>query len=183
MKHFQKALSEYGAVIWTDTQEYFITSEMNETLKQAEETGIAAWPIASHEPTSAFTHPKMFEYFHTKDEHFYFHEMVGSNHLVLYNKKIIHKQLMRMWVQCALSYECLYPLGAQSRGCRNYRRPLFKYSRCHKSEVSALNVILGLIFHFDFHKYLTNNKIFGIEPEIDPHDIMKKSTEKPTPDS
>ena len=70
---------------------------------------------------------------------------------------------MLRWVECALALECIWPVGAQNSGCKLHRKPLYRYSGCHKYELSALNVILGIMFKFDGQQYTVNQKIFGIE--------------------
>lgn len=159
----QMALNDYGSVIWTDSSESFITDNISSVLQQAHSTGITAWTIKSREPTSALTHPTMFQYFHTKQENYYFQHMVSSDHLVLYNTARIHKHLMLPWVRCALSTECMWPRGAQNTGCRRNRKPLYRYSGCHRCSTSALNVILGLMFDYNEESYTSYHEVFGID--------------------
>ncbi|XP_071109069.1 uncharacterized protein [Haliotis cracherodii] len=155
----QELLTEYGAVMWVDTSLYFTNSKINESLALAQASGIAAWTI--QDPTSSLTHPKMFQFFKTKPDEFYFHRAVESSHLVIYNTETIHRELMLPWVKCALLEECISPTGAQNVGCNYLRKPLFKYSGCHHYDMSALNVILGLLFDFEVSKYSSSEKIFG----------------------
>ena len=83
---------------------------------------------------------------------------------------------MLPWVQCALTIECIWPTGAQRVGCNYQRKPKYKYSSCHYSEMSALNVILGLMFNHDVTPYTTSKEIFGIEePE---EETVENTTEK-----
>ena len=174
----QEALNEYGAIIWTDSTEYFITTDIDDILKTAEKVGLAAWTIESEEPTSALTHPKMFTHFHTRQDAYLFHRMVGSEHLVIYNTARVHRELMLRWVECALTLDCIWPIGAQNVGCNYQRKPLFRYSGCHKYEVSALNVILGLVFTPSEQPYTVKQKVFGREDKIEGADntTLKHST-------
>lgn len=177
-------MNEYGAIIWTDKAEYFITSNISHVIKMASKSGIAAWTIESEEPTSAHTHPKMFEYFQTRQTDFFFHRMVGAEHLVIFNTREIHTKFMLRWVECALTEECIRPTGAQNTGCNNQRKPLYRYSGCHKYEVSALNVILGLMFNFDTHQYTIKQKMFGIEipEETTGANVTAKHSPKKSPE-
>jgi hypothetical protein len=45
--------------------------------------------------------------------------------------------------------------------CNYERRPLFKYSGCHKYDMSAFNVILGKMFS-DVTVYTTTERVFGV---------------------
>ena len=152
-------LNEFGSVIWTDTSQYFVSPGLNQTLlEQAKSIGFVAWTIV--DSTSSLTHPKMFQYFKTKQEDFYFHRAVEASHLIIYNTKSIHEKLMLPWVKCALLEDCISPTGAQNVGCNHYRKPLFRYSGCHHYDMSALNVILGIVFKFQVQTYTTKIKVF-----------------------
>ncbi|KAK6177252.1 hypothetical protein SNE40_015387 [Patella caerulea] len=160
----QELLNEFGAVIWADTSEYFLTSKMNHSLVQALNVGLVAWTIK--DPTSSLTHPKMFDYFKTKQDRYYFHRAVRSSHLIIYNTEKIHKDLMLPWVKCALVEECISPTGAQNSGC-NWRKPYYRYSGCHWFDMSALNVILGIMFDFDVSGYSGTENIFGTKYDLE----------------
>lgn len=47
-------------------------------------------------------------------------------------------------------------LGAQSSGCKFNKKPQYRYSGCHSYDVSAFNIVLGLTWNFDEHKYSLN---------------------------
>ncbi|KFM78916.1 hypothetical protein X975_07045, partial [Stegodyphus mimosarum] len=142
----QEVLNEAGAVIMMDVQYVFTSGEIHNILSQAEKEGLVSWTI--NQPTSALTHPRMFDYFNTKQEKYFFHRMVQPNHIVLYNLNSIHFGLMFPWVKCALVPNCIAPIGAQNSGCRFDKKPLYRYSGCHRYDISALNVVLGLMFDF-----------------------------------
>lgn len=86
---------------------------------------------------------------------------VESSHLVIYNTEKIARDLMLPWVKCALLEECISPPGAQNTGCNYFRRPLYKYTGCHRYDMSALNIILGKVFKFDEELYISREKLFG----------------------
>lgn len=136
---------------------YFISDQLNQSLARAQEVGLAGWVIRN--PTSAVTHPKMFEYFKTDPDKYYFHHAVELNHIILFNTPHIHKKLMLPWVKCALSEDCINPTGAQNTGCNYKRRPFFRYSGCHHYDMSALNIILGLMFDFSSQKYAVDEGV------------------------
>lgn len=134
-----------------DVQYAFTTGEISHLVNRAEKEGIVSWTI--NQPTSALTHPRMFDCFNTKQEKFFFHRMVQPNHIILYNINSIHFGVMFHWVKCALVPNCIAPIGAQNSGCRFDKKPLYRYSGCHRYDMSALNVVLGLMFDFSSSHY------------------------------
>lgn len=62
-------------------------------VDDAQKVGVLSWTI--ERPTSAMTHPKMFDYFHTQVRDYYFHRMVESRSLVVFNTQRVHNELMR----------------------------------------------------------------------------------------
>lgn len=163
---FQQALNEYGAIIWIgrETEEYFVSADISAAVAQAQQSGIVAWMLDTGDATSTLTHPKMFSYFKTTAVKYRFQHMISSSHLVIYNTKEIHNNVMLPWVQCALSHSCISPTGAEANYC-SLRKPRYLYSGCHHYDESALNIILGQAFNFldDKYTYSGNSVIFGRE--------------------
>lgn len=160
----QESLTEYGAVIWSNPSEYFIAKNLSNSLAIARKYGIAAW-LDEKYPTSYLAHPKMFTYFNEIPKNYYFHTAVKPNHLIIYNTEKIHKEVMLEWVKCALTEECIKPIGAQETGCNYPPKPLYLYSGCHRNEMAALNVVLGKAFKY-YAVYTTESEVFGIEKNV-----------------
>ncbi|XP_013783144.1 uncharacterized protein LOC106467345 [Limulus polyphemus] len=152
----QEVLNKAGAVLWLDIQFRFNKTLPSSVLKNAEQKGLVAWKL--DHPTSSLTHQKMFDYFHISQEYYYFHHMVDPSHIILYNTESIHHKLMLPWVQCALTLDCIAPIGAQGSGCRFNKKPMYRYSGCHRYDMSALNVVLGLMYNFSAHNYVASYK-------------------------
>lgn len=149
--------------------------------------GLLTWP--TKHATSSLTHPKMYEYFHASAESFFFLPLVRASYLVIRNTEEIRKNVMLPWVQCALTRDCICPIGeclqsslrdenlncltffipgAQSAGCRFNKKPQYRYSGCHAYDTSALNIVLGRYFNFDDTRYIyQSEKTFfhKLEPE------------------
>lgn len=155
----QEMLNTYGAVIWVDDGYYFTEGNLTTAVLQAKESGLQGWPLK--DPTSSFTHLKMFQFFNTDQHSYFFQHAIESSHLIIYNTERIARDLMLPWVKCALIEECISPPGAQDSGCNYFRKPLFKYTGCHKYDMSALNIILGKAFKFNEAPYTSTEKIFG----------------------
>ncbi|CAG2112497.1 unnamed protein product [Medioppia subpectinata] len=150
----QLVLSETGAAVWLDPNLYALptaAAKARNVTARARREGLLSWTI--EQPTSSLTHPKMFDYFRTHQNQYYFHRMVKPAHIVLYNTRRVHERLMLPWVKCALTVECLSPIGSQASGCRFDKKPLYRYSGCHHYDTSALNVVLGQMFDFNEKPY------------------------------
>ncbi|KAL5014065.1 hypothetical protein ScPMuIL_008335 [Solemya velum] len=165
----QEMLTEYDLILWSDSTDSFITGQISQSVEQAIENGILAWTIP--QPTSAITHPKMFEYFEMDKENYIFHRAVKASQLIIYNTDHIHKELMLPWVRCSLAEECINPTGAQSVGCKE-PKPLYLYSGCHRYDMSALNVILGHMFNYTSKIYAGKEQVFGVLTENGKNNTM-----------
>lgn len=156
----QDSLTKVGGILFLECN-WRITSSLKPILKtpvsKLYRNGIIAW--ATRQATSSLTHPNMFGYFQTTSENFLFLPMVEVTKLLIYNTHDVHYKIMLPWVQCALTEDCISPIGAQSSGCHFNKKPQYRYSGCHGYDASALNIVLGL--HFDFrdslYTYPTDN--------------------------
>ncbi|XP_048780484.1 uncharacterized protein LOC125683376 isoform X2 [Ostrea edulis] len=159
----QKLLNDNGTVIWVEpSEDSFISGDIKPLLKRAQSEGIVAW--TSKYPVSTITYDKMYKYFKASADQYYFLETAQANHLILHNTEELHSQVMLPWVKCALSSDCINPVGASDTGCTD-RKPLYLYRGCHKYDVAALNIILGQVFHYDESHYKTKEKLFGVPEE------------------
>ncbi|XP_054164657.1 uncharacterized protein LOC128962307 [Oppia nitens] len=151
----QLVLAEFGAAFWLDPNYLLLPSaveKVNSLATRARQSGgVLSWTI--EQPTSSLTHPKMFDYFKTVQNEYYFHRMVKPSHILLYNTGRIHKQLMLPWIRCTLTPECIAPIGSQASGCRFDKKPLYRYSGCHHYDTSALNIVLGQLFDYSETPY------------------------------
>lgn len=93
---------------------------------KAKKNGFLAWPFDLMNPVSSLTHKKMFEYFHTDAENFLFLQMVKGEALFIVNTETVHTNIMLPWVQCALTQDCIDPIGAQSVGCKFDKKPQYR---------------------------------------------------------
>nr|CAD7204075.1 unnamed protein product [Timema douglasi] len=153
----QDALNKAGVVLFLECDHRLLSGQLEPLVKQAtEEGGVVSW--ATYHPTSSLTHPKMFDYFQTTAESFLFLPMVEASALLLVNVEGVHTKIMLPWVQCALTQDCILPIGAQSGGCRFNKKPQYRYSGCHRYDGSALNIVLGLYFGFDEKRYTCKGK-------------------------
>ncbi|XP_043270906.1 uncharacterized protein [Venturia canescens] len=144
------ALNTLGNILYMDSNVRLNSSDVVKYLSP--KSGVLTWP--TKHAISSLTHPKMYEYFHVPAESFFFLPFVRASHIVLRNTREIRNNVMLPWVQCALTRDCICPIGAQSAGCRFNKRPQYRYSGCHAYDTSALNIILGLYFNYDDSCYV-----------------------------
>ncbi|XP_014673108.1 PREDICTED: uncharacterized protein LOC106813482 [Priapulus caudatus] len=156
----QETLNEFGMVIYLDPSVRVTTPDIAPYLRRARASSVLAWKLPSALPTSALTHEKMFTYFNTKRDSYYFHHMVEPRNLVAYNTEAVHQHVMLPWLQCALTPQCIAPIGAQDTGCNFEHKPMYRYSGCHSYDASALNVVLGRLFKFNYGDYVGNETFF-----------------------
>ncbi|XP_026482153.1 uncharacterized protein LOC113389322 [Ctenocephalides felis] len=171
----QDALTKCGSVIYLESNR-----RVNCTWKQfskyydkvrKSESGILGW--STKHAVSSLTHPKMFEYFRTLNDNFLFLPMMSANPLVIVNSEKIQKEVMLPWVQCTLTQDCIYPIGAQSGGCRFDKKPLYRYSGCHSYDTSALNIVLGLRHGLNETHYSMKTEISLTIPEESDEDAER----------
>lgn len=102
--------------------------------------GLLAW--ARRTAVTSLTHPRMFHYLHADIDDFLFVQMLDASRLLVAARPGV-ADVMRQWIECALTSDCIMPIGAQSAGCRFDKKPQYRYSGCHGQDASALSIILG----------------------------------------
>ncbi|XP_069953003.1 uncharacterized protein [Cherax quadricarinatus] len=165
----QELLVRAGAVLWLDAgvrladESQDTTDLMVDWSEMAlKSEGVLTWPLPNPAllPSAALTHPNMFTFFNTKKHNYDFQQMGDAGTLMVYNTAGVHHHLMKPWVSCALTHNCISPIGAQDTGCRYDKKPLFRYSGCHHYDASAFNVALGVMFSYDTRPYLAASSPF-----------------------
>ncbi|XP_022819275.1 uncharacterized protein LOC111351545 isoform X2 [Spodoptera litura] len=150
----QHALSRVGGVIFCEaSQRWAGTAGELAALwtRAAAGGGVLAWPRRA--AVTSLTHPRMFHYFHATIDDFLFVQMMDVTRLIVVNKPSV-VDIMRPWIQCALTLDCIMPIGAQSVGCRFDKKPQYRYSGCHGQDASALSIVLGLRSGFEESAYV-----------------------------
>ncbi|XP_072943569.1 uncharacterized protein [Epargyreus clarus] len=152
----QHALSRVGGVIFCEpTQRWAGTAAELAALwaraaAAGRGVGVLAWP--RHAAVTSLTHPRMFHYFHANIDDFLFVQMLDVSRLLVAARPGL-ADVMRPWIQCALTLDCIMPIGAQSGGCRFDKKPQYRYSGCHGQDASALSIVLGLRAGFEEGAY------------------------------
>ncbi|XP_061401297.1 uncharacterized protein LOC133337049 [Musca vetustissima] len=134
--------------------------DLSDLQKHLHLVGVLGW----NSPTavSTRTHPKMFDYFQTDADDFIFLRMVDLDTVLFEDTAFVAEKILLPWIKCALTLECIDPIGAQSNGCKYNKKPQYRYSGCHSYDTSAFNIVLGLTWHLDDSKYSLPSKNYNI---------------------
>lgn len=171
----QQVLRESGLALWLDLDYRVTFGDLSSWIDRAKQTGIQAWPqepltkdtgggvgaTRAATATTSLTHPKMFDYFpDVTKEDYEFQHMVSGSCLLLVDSPALRLSLLTPWLRCVLTEDCINPIGAQSTGCRFDKKPQYRYSGCHKYDVSALNIVLGQMFKLREAAYMGQDSFF-----------------------
>lgn len=73
------------------------------------ETGVLGWNTPT--AVSTRTHPKMFDYFQTDADDFFFLRMVDLDTVLFVDTIFVTEKILLPWIKCALTLECIDPIG------------------------------------------------------------------------
>lgn len=144
--HFQTVLEEFGSVIWIDPSVQLKNVQNLKQFKYRVERDFYLWEYPIFTAINAYTSPKMFEYLNEKRCSFIDLNMMDVNAMVLYRTKHTWFGIMKPWLKCALSKDCIAPKGARRTECFHYKRP--KSTGCHWYEQSIFSIVVNRVFQF-----------------------------------
>lgn len=168
----QLTLRDVGSVVWLDVDLRLTDHDLSPWLEQARGAGLVVWqheegqtgggagliiegPTRVATATTSLTHHRMFDFFPgTNYEDYAFQHMASCSSMVLLYTARVHSELMLPWLKCVLTEVCINPIGAQDTGCRFDKKPQYRYSGCHRYDMSALNIVLGNMFSFQESSYM-----------------------------
>lgn len=81
-----------------------------------------------------------------------------------------------------ITHEFLRYFSQQSSGCRFDKKPLYRYSGCHSYDLSALNVILGIVNDFNEKSYAAEDseRFFRKYTPLDEENVSSSGLEEMT---
>uniref|UniRef100_A0A915NTF7 Glycosyltransferase family 92 protein n=1 Tax=Meloidogyne floridensis TaxID=298350 RepID=A0A915NTF7_9BILA len=149
---FIEMFREFNSFIYCDTSIQFHTNDYKIFIRDINRKilGDFQFTLGTHHGLKFATHPDMFSYIpldpsltvgskigeDTNDI-----EMMEANMLIV-RKSDFTRQLLKWSVLCALTPECIEPLGA-SISCQNYDTDqLYQDGRCHRQDQSVMNILL-----------------------------------------
>lgn len=83
--------------------------DLYDLKKKLHLVGVLGWNTPT--AVSARTHPKMFEYFQTDADDFFFLRMVDLDTVLFEDTPFVSEKILLPWIKCALTLECLDPIG------------------------------------------------------------------------
>ncbi|CAC5382271.1 unnamed protein product [Mytilus coruscus] len=145
----QMILEEFGSVMWIDPSASINNvQELNQFKYRAERSFfLYEYPIFT--AINAYTNPKMFKHLNEKRCTFVDLGMMDTRVMVLYRTKQTWYGIMKPWLKCALTKDCIAPDGARRTECFHYKRP--KSTGCHWYEQSIFSIIINRVFQFTYN--------------------------------
>lgn len=145
----QNILEEFGSVIWIDPTVKLKDARDLSMLKFRGSHDFFLWDEEIFNSVIAYTHAKMFEFFGEKPCTFADMGMMDTSAIVLYRTNMTWLGIMKPWLKCALSVNCISPKGAKNSECFYWLRP--KSTGCHWFAQSAFSIIVNRVFQFSSH--------------------------------
>lgn len=145
----QQVSTETDLLLYVDTSIRLI-----QPLNKAIFSLLARFPLqGTHSPTriAQYTHDNTFKHFGISRESMRGFTTIQAGCLLMYINKEM-RQLLDMWVDCAMNKECIYPDGARTKKisgqpCEEKQNfSSVEYNGCHRFDQSALDVILVRLF-------------------------------------
>ncbi|XP_068629702.1 uncharacterized protein [Battus philenor] len=158
----QHALSRTGGVVFCEGSQRWAgtRAQLAALWARAARSGVLAWPRRA--AVTSLTHPRMFAYLRARADDFLFVQMLDAERLLVAPAAA---DVMRPWIRCALTLDCIMPIGAQSVGCKFDKKPQYRYSGCHAQDASALSIVLGLRWGFDESRYVERAPLWRRQPD------------------
>lgn len=145
----QMMIEEFGSVFWIDPSASLGSVQDLSMLKYRGARNFFLWEDPVFTAVNAYTSPKMFQYLNEKRCTFVNLGMMDTKAMVFYRTKQTWYGVMKPWLKCALTKECISPEGARKTECFHYKRP--KSTGCHWYEQSILSIIIHRVFQFSDH--------------------------------
>ncbi|XP_071146264.1 uncharacterized protein [Mytilus edulis] len=142
----QMILEEFGSAMWIDPSASINNvQELNQFKYRADRSFfLYEYPIFT--AINAYTNPKMFKHLNEKRCTFVDLGMMDTRVMVLYRTKQTWYGIMKPWLKCALTKDCIAPDGARRTECFHYKRP--KSTGCHWYEQSIFSIIINRVYQF-----------------------------------
>ena len=149
---FQEVLQQYPGVLWMDSSARFLSSNLPVVYPKLLSTdGALLFNYAGHN-TYSVTHPNMFKYLPsniTGLKHIFQFE---ANFMMLYGTQLIFDDVIKWWVLCSLTPQCIAPTPIK-RCPSGFQKVPDKYAGCHRFDQTAINILLANKFHYNHTIY------------------------------
>lgn len=137
----QLMLEEFGSVMYMEPMTRFKTGNSPNHLRIRGTKNYFLWDSIKFVSLIAYTEAGMFSYFNESRCAFMDSSLLNSEAMVFFRTKTTWDELMKPWLKCALTPECISPPYSRYSGCIELREP--KTTGCHRFDMSALSIILN----------------------------------------
>ncbi|XP_071106310.1 uncharacterized protein [Haliotis cracherodii] len=158
----QLALQQWNFIMYMDASIRILTSDLQELFDVAWKRGILV-SDREHESFKMVEHtdPRTFAFFGEKPCYFENISEKQAGFLLMRRSPLLQLTIIRPWVECALSLECIAPQGSKINWfCSYYRHFL---GECHRFDQSVLNIVISRTFHHTGDVPLIPSKYFKID--------------------
>ncbi|XP_065185278.1 uncharacterized protein LOC135815858 [Sycon ciliatum] len=139
-------MQEFGGVLYADASIRFKKS-INSIGLLRDGPGFVGFGPQSTSPTGAFTHDGTLQSFGVnRSEVAQTAITIGGVQIWIDHKETVRDLLMRQWLSCAISEQCMAPRGSSRFNCQFSLRYTGKFMGCHRYDQSAISVILWKAF-------------------------------------
>lgn len=87
------------------------SKEVYEQLMHAAQSSGVLGLTTRPQAVSSRTHPKMFDFFETDADSFFFLPMVSMDMVIFLDTKTVNEKILLPWIRCTLIMECIHPIG------------------------------------------------------------------------
>eukprot|EP00117_Sycon_ciliatum_P001000 scpid60788/ scgid6849/ len=139
-------MQEFGGVLYADASIRFKKSIISVDLLQ-EGPGFVGFGPEGTSPTGAFTHDVTLQSLGVnRSEVARTAITIGGVQIWIDHKETVRDLLMRQWLACAISEQCMAPRGSTRHHCQLSQRDTGRFIGCHRYDQSAISVILWKAF-------------------------------------
>ncbi|XP_067672322.1 uncharacterized protein [Haliotis asinina] len=158
----QLALKQWNFIMYLDASIRLLTPYLQELFDVAWHRGILV-SNTEHESFKMVEHtdPRTFGFFGEKPCYFEKIPEKQAGFLLLRRSRLLELSIIRPWVECALSLECIAPQGSKINWFCSYYRHYF--GECHRFDQSALNIVVSRIFYHERKVPLIPGTFFKID--------------------
>ncbi|XP_071109027.1 uncharacterized protein [Haliotis cracherodii] len=162
----QEALDEFGSIMYLDPTARFKGPDSLKVIRNRGWRDFMVWDMQVHMDVVAYTDPEMFRYLQEDRCAFKEAGMIDTEIIVLFKSTNTWNLLMKPWLKCAFSAECIAPSGSRHDVCFHIRKP--KTTGCHRYDQSALSIVLNraLQITIERNRYIPPRMTYYSEEEV-----------------
>ncbi|XP_046577938.1 uncharacterized protein LOC124285707 [Haliotis rubra] len=162
----QTTLDEFGSIMYMEPTARFKGPDSLKVIRNRGWRDFMVWDLQIHVDVVAYTDPEMFRYLGEDRCAFKETGMIDTDIMVLFRSKRTWELMMKPWLKCAFSADCIAPSGSRHDVCFHIRKP--KTTGCHRYEQSALSIVLNRALQVSIKRdrYIPPRMTYHTEEEV-----------------